>query len=170
MTISGAHEMALSREFDAPVEAVWRAWTEPELVRRWWGPRGFTAPVADMDVRVGGTSLVCMRAPAEYGGQDLYNTWTYTLVAPPERLAFVQAFSDEHGSPVDPGSLGLPPSIPSEVPHVLTFTALGDGRTAFTVIESGYPDADIVAISRSGMEQVLDKLAEALAEDAPAPR
>jgi len=64
------HDLAVTRVLDAPVEEAWRAWTEPERVRRWWGPTGFTSPSADMDVRVGGTSLVCMRAPAEYGGQD----------------------------------------------------------------------------------------------------
>jgi uncharacterized protein YndB with AHSA1/START domain len=156
--------MALTRVFDAPVEAVWRAWTEPDLVKRWWGPESFTAPVAEMDVRVGGTSLVCMRAPAEFGGQDLYNTWTYEAVVPEERLEFVNRFTDQHRTQVDPASLGLPPAIPREVRHVLTFKPLGDDRTEFSVTEYGYPDEEIVAMSRGGMEQVLDKLAAALGD------
>jgi len=59
------------------------------------GPRGFTAPLADMDVREGGTSLVSMRSP---DGHDFYNTWSYEKVVPDQRLEFVSHFADEHGT------------------------------------------------------------------------
>jgi uncharacterized protein YndB with AHSA1/START domain len=153
------HDMVITRAFDAPVERVWRAWTEPEQVMRWWGPTGFTAPVARMDVREGGTSLVAMRSPQ---GQDFYNTWTYRKVEPGRRLEFVSRFADEAGDQRDPAELGLPAEIPGEVPHTLTFTAVGDGRTELTVTEYGYPSAQIADFSRAGMEQVLDKLAVSL--------
>ena len=149
-------DMALARTFDAPVEQVWTAWTDSERVMQWWGPTGFTAPVARMDVREGGTSLVCMRTP---DGHDLYNTWTYRHVVPQERLEFVQHFSDEAGNQLDPAQLGLPPDIPREVPHVITFRALDENRTELTVTESGYSSDQIVEISRAGMEQCLDKMA-----------
>jgi uncharacterized protein YndB with AHSA1/START domain len=162
VTTDTTHEMHLTRTFEAPVDEVWRGWTEDDLVRRWWGPTGFTAPVAEMDVRPGGHSLVCMRAPAEYGGQDTYHTWNYTTVVPGERLEFVQTFVDRDRKPVDPADLGLPAGIPRDVPHVLTFRALDGGRTELTVIESGYPSEELVRLSRGGMEQCLDKLAEAI--------
>ena len=162
MTENATHDMVLTRVFDAPLDAVWRAWTESDRVKQWWGPHGFTAPTAEMDVREGGTSLVCMRAPAEFGGQDLYNTWTYTAVQPGKRLEFVNAFTDENGTPLDPGDLGLPSSIPPRVPHVVTFTALEPARTELTVRESGYTSPDIVEVSRSGMDQCLDKMAALL--------
>ena len=149
------HDMVLTRVFDAPVERVWRAWTEDDQVMQWWGPLGFTAPLARMDVREGGTSLVCMRSP-DLG--DMYNTWTYTAVAPKERLEFVSRFSDEHGTALDPGEMGLP-GVPAEVPHVITFEADGEGTTRLTVREIGYPDPQIVEVSRLGMEQCLDKMA-----------
>ena len=72
-------DVVVTRIFDAPVEEVWKAWSDPEYVKRWWGPAGFTSPSAEMDFRVGGASLVCIRAQAEYGGQDMYHTWTYTM-------------------------------------------------------------------------------------------
>ena len=53
-------DLVVTRVFDAPVEAVWKAWTDAEQVKKWWGPDGFTAPVAKLDFREGGTSLVCM--------------------------------------------------------------------------------------------------------------
>jgi uncharacterized protein YndB with AHSA1/START domain len=48
-------ELVITRVFDAPRELVWNAWTEPERVKRWWGPEGFTAPFCRIDLRVGGT-------------------------------------------------------------------------------------------------------------------
>ncbi len=67
-------DLIVTRVFDAPVELVWKAWTDPEYVMRWWGPDHFTSPSAKIDFREGGTSLVCMRAPEEFGGQDMYST------------------------------------------------------------------------------------------------
>ena len=164
MTTESTHDLVLPRTFDASLDHVWRAWTEDGFVKRWWGPQGFTAPVADMDVREGGTSFVCMRAPAEFGGQDFYNTWTYGRVVPGERLEYVSRFTDAKRTPVDPTALGLPAEIPREVPHVVTFSAVGPDRTEVTVTESGYPSAGIVEGSRMGMAQCLDKMAAIFAE------
>lgn len=156
--------VVVSRVFDAPVEHVWKAWAEPELVKQWWGPTGFTAPVAAIDFREGGRSLVCMRAPAEYGGQDMYNTWTYQRIAPMEQIEFIQHFADKDGNRIDPSSLGLPPDIPAAVRHVITFRDVDETKTEMTVTEFDYPTDEIVAISTMGMEQCLDKMAAALQE------
>ena len=76
-------DLVVTRVVAGPVGQVWQAWTDPEQVRRWWGPTGFTCPLARMDVREGGTSLVAMRSPQ---GQDLYNTWTYRSIVPHQRV------------------------------------------------------------------------------------
>jgi uncharacterized protein YndB with AHSA1/START domain len=153
------HDLTVTRVFDAPVEQVWRAWTEGERVKRWWGPNGFTAPVATMDVREGGRSLVCMRAPKELGSRDMYNTWTYGKVQPRERLEFVLRFTDAAGTPLDPAEMGLPPGIPLEVPHVIVFRSLAPRRTELTISERGYTTAQAHDLSKAGLDQVLDKLA-----------
>lgn len=152
-------DLTISRVFDVPVQQLWQAWIEPELVMRWWGPIGFTCPVANMDVREGGQSLLCMRAPKEFGGQDMYNTWTYTTVVPQQRMEFVFHFSDEHGQRIDPSALGLPPGMPREVRHVVTFEGLGHSKTRLTVTEQGYESDAIVELSKAGMGQCLDKMA-----------
>lgn len=72
-TETKTRDLVVTRVFDAPVERAWKAWSDSEHVKRWWGPEGFTSPVARMDFREGGTSLVCMRSSE---GQDFYNTWT----------------------------------------------------------------------------------------------
>ena len=156
------YNMVLTRTFDAPVARVWKAWSASEDVKQWWGPQGFTCPLAEMDFRDGGTSLVCMRAPAEYGGMELYNTWTYTRIVPMQEIEFIQNFADQDGNPIAPAAAGLPESIPYAVRHVLTFKAAGENATEFTVTEYGYSDEQTVEMSRSGMEQCLDKMAAML--------
>jgi uncharacterized protein YndB with AHSA1/START domain len=156
------HNVVVTRVFNAPVEKVWKAWSEPELVMRWWGPTGFTAPVANMDFREGGTSLVCMRAPKEFGGQDLYNTWTYTKIVPLGMIEFIQNFADKDGNKIEPASVGLPPDIPYEVRHVIIFKSVSDSQTELIITEYGYPNEEIVALSKAGMEQCIDKMAEIL--------
>ena len=150
-------EMSLTRVFDAPVSEVWKYWTEPERVMKWWGPKGFTAPVAKMDVREGRTSFVCMRPPPEYGGQDMCNTWAYKKVVPEQEIEFVMTFSDMNGNRLDPATLGLPVGMPNEVRHVITFRAIGS-KTEITVTEFGYTTEQIVEISRVGLGQCLDKM------------
>ena len=152
-------DVVVTRIFDAPVEEVWKAWSDPAYVTRWWGPTGFTSPSAEMDFRVGGASLVCMRAPAEYGGQDAYHTWTYTSIDPHERIEFVSNFANEDGAHLDPAAMGMPPGVPRDVPHVIDFEAAGDGKTEMIVTEYGYSSAQARDLSQVGMEQCLDKMA-----------
>ena len=114
-------DVVVTRVLGTPVEEAWKAWSDPAYVTRWWGPTGFTSPSAEMDFRVGGASLVCMRAPAEYGGQDMYHTWTYTTIESHERIGFVSNFADKDGTHLDPAALGMPPGVPHDVPHEITF-------------------------------------------------
>ena len=101
-------DLSVTRTFDAPVERVWKQWSESENVMRWWGPKGFTSPLAKIEFREGGVSLVYMRAPKEFGGFDMYNTWTYKKIVPHERIEFVLNFSDKDGNKLDPANIGLP--------------------------------------------------------------
>jgi uncharacterized protein YndB with AHSA1/START domain len=156
-------DVVVTRVFDASVDEVWKYWTDSEKVKKWWGPKGFTAPVAKMDFREGGTSLVCMRAPAEFGGQDMYNTWTYKKIVPMQIIEFILNFADKDGNKLDPAKMGLPPGIPQDVRHVVTFKALGDNKTEMTVTEYGYTLDQAVDLSKAGLEECLDKMAEALA-------
>lgn len=150
---------AVTREVDAPPEAVWEAWADPGLLRRWWGPTGFTCPRAEVDLRVGGTTLVTMQAPAEYGGFQVHNRWTYTVVERPARIEFVSTFADADGAVITPEDAGVPPGVAAEVPHVVDLEPLPGGRTRLTVTERGYSSAEAAEMSRQGQEQCLEKLA-----------
>src|SRR6476469_7360354 len=106
-----------TRPFAPPPSPAWRAWSDPDYVTQWWGPAGFTSPSAQMDFRIGGTSLVCMRAPAEFGGQDMYNTWTYLRIEPMNLIEFDFRFTDATGRSIPP-----PPGVPADVVrHLVTF-------------------------------------------------
>jgi len=155
---SETKDLVVTRTFDASVAEVWKYWAESEGVKKWWGPTGFTAPLARMDFREGGTSLVCMRAP---NGQDFYNTWTYRKIEPLKRIEFILGWADKDGQKIDPVTMGLPPDIPQEVRHVVTFREV-EGKTELTVTEYGYKSDQTLDLSKQGLEQCLDKMATAL--------
>jgi uncharacterized protein YndB with AHSA1/START domain len=154
------HDVVVIRTIGAPQERVWRAWSDADLVMTWWGPEGFMSPMCRMDFREGGTTLVCMRSD---DGSELYNTWTYRSIEPMTRIEFVQRFADKDGNRVTPTELGLPPAIPDEVRHVVSLRAIDEATSELTVHEFGYPNEQIVEVSRAGMEQCLDKMAASLA-------
>ena len=89
-------ELILTRVFDAPRGLVFKVWTEPSHLVRWWGPAGFTTPSCQMDVRPGGAFRLCMRSPE---GRDHWLRGAYREIAPPERLAYTWAWEDENGEP-----------------------------------------------------------------------
>ena len=84
-----ARELTLERVIDASPEKLFRAWTEPELLQKWFCPRPWTVSSAQLDVRPGGTSLVIMRSPE---GQEYPNKGVYLDVVKNERLVFTDAF------------------------------------------------------------------------------
>jgi uncharacterized protein YndB with AHSA1/START domain len=163
-TESQKRDLVITRVFDAPVQQVWNAWSDSKLVRQWWGPTGFTCPVAQMDFREGGTSLVCMRAPKEFGGQDMYNTWTYEKIVPMQRFSYLLRFADQEGHPMDPAQQGLPPAMPKEMRHEVAFKELGQDKTEITVTEYGWPVGQMMEMSKMGLEQCLNKMAALLAK------
>ena len=94
MTVSDAgsgsdRELVLNRLIDAPPEKVFRAWTEPELLKQWFAPLPYTTPVAELDVRPGGANFIVMRGP---DGTDLPNRGVYLEVVENRRLVLTDAF------------------------------------------------------------------------------
>lgn len=83
------HELSLSRFIAVPRQAIWRCWTEPELIKQWFTPRPWTTPVVEMDLRVGGGSHMIFRGPE---GQEFPNDGVYLEIVPNERLVFTDAY------------------------------------------------------------------------------
>jgi len=154
--VAAKQDLVITRIFDAPVELVWKAWSEPESVMRWWGPAGFTSPLAKMDFRVGGTSLVCMQSP-QFG--EMYSTWHYLEIMPLERIEYIHNLADAAGNKLDPAKLGMPPDFPRDQHHTVLFKSLAGGRTELTVIEHDWSPGHMMGLAKMGMEQCLDKMA-----------
>jgi uncharacterized protein YndB with AHSA1/START domain len=93
-----------THELDAPRELVWQCFTDPEHMKEWWGPKGVKVIHSKMDLRVGGTHHYAMQNP---DGSVMWGRQVYREITPPERLVFINSFSDEHGG------LGRHPMAPT---------------------------------------------------------
>ena len=91
-----ARELVVTRLIDAPRRLVFKAWTQPEHVARWWGPKGFATIHCDMDIRVGGAYRFGMRSPQ---GTEHWKRGVYREIVEPERIAFTFAWEGANGSP-----------------------------------------------------------------------
>jgi uncharacterized protein YndB with AHSA1/START domain len=151
-------ELVVSRVFDAPPELVWRAWTNPEHLKRWWGPRDFTAPVCKIDLKVGGRYHWCMRAP---DGKDFWTTGVYREIVPLKRLVYVDSFADAAGNAVPPSVYGFTEDWPAEQLVTVTFAPEGNG-TRMTLRHAGLPGGMHREMAGAGWSQSFDKLAATL--------
>jgi uncharacterized protein YndB with AHSA1/START domain len=96
MHAEATRSLAITRVFDAPPDTVFRAWTDPELARAWWSPRGFTTVSCEMDVRPGGAWRVRLRSPS---GRIHAEEGLFREVSAGERLVFSQVWDDPSGKP-----------------------------------------------------------------------
>ena len=152
--------MVITRVFDAPRELVWKAWTDPNYVMQWWGPRGFTAPVCKMDFRVGGRFLCCMRAP---DGQEFWNGGEYHEIVPHEKIVSSMYFADSEGNKVEPAHYGIEHEAIDDVHDVVTFEDLGNGQTKLTFTGNETMENATKSGQVEGWHQILDKIAEVIA-------
>jgi uncharacterized protein YndB with AHSA1/START domain len=152
--------VSIERKFEAPVERVWMAWTVPDLVMSWWGPKGFTTPFCRISLRIGGSYLICMRSPE---GRDFWTTGFYREIAPLERLVSTDSFADEKGNVVPATAYGMSPKIPLEMLLTVTF-AEKDGKTELALRHDGLPPGNDLRDAGEGWNQSLDKLAAFLNE------
>jgi uncharacterized protein YndB with AHSA1/START domain len=156
----------IERVFDTPREMLWKAWTSPDMVKRWWGPEGFTAPSIKIDFRVGGKYVYSMHGPTgtEFD-KDLYSAGIYKEIIPNEKLVITDYFSDENGNKINPTTVGMNSNMPDEMEVVVRFEDAGNGKTKL-VIEYPKPvsEEQFQAMLKSGMQDgwnsSLNKLAE----------
>jgi len=154
----GKKELFIIRVFDAPRELVWKAWSEPEHFKRWWGPKTFTAPECKLDFRVGGKYLACMRAP---DGKDYWSTGVYREIVPLQRIVYTDNFADEKGKIVPASFYGMPGDFPDETVVTVTFEDLG-GKTRMTLRHAGMPAGKMSELAEQGWNESFDKLSASL--------
>ncbi|KQM35009.1 polyketide cyclase [Agrobacterium tumefaciens] len=122
------HELVLMREIDAPREKIFRAWTDPELLKQWFCPKPWGVSHAELDVRTGGSSVIVMTGP---NGEVVDNRGVYLEVVPNEKIVFTDAFKTAW--------------IPSEKPFmtgIVLLEPLGDGKTKYTAMARHWTEED----------------------------
>ncbi len=157
-TAAKKEDLVVTRILDAPLELVWKAWTEPDQVQRWWGPKYYTSPSCKIDLRVGGKYIFAMQAPADQGGQISYTSGVYQRIVPMQLLEFTQGLSDADGNRIDPQQAGMPADFPKEMRTVVTFKAKGN-MTELTIHEQGWTAGQMYVYALAGTQQQIDKLA-----------
>jgi uncharacterized protein YndB with AHSA1/START domain len=159
-TFNETERMVVTRVLDAPRELVWKAWTGPKYVVQWWGPKGFTAPFCEMDFRVGGKFLLCMRAP---DGQEVWSGGEYFEIVLHEKIVYSMYFADAEGNKVGPAQYGIEHEAMDDAHDVITFEDLGNGQTKLTFIGNESMESAISSGQVEGMNQILDKFAAVVA-------
>jgi len=122
------HELVLMREIDAPREKIFRAWTDPELLKQWFCPKPWGVSHAELDVRSGGSSVIVMNGP---NGEVVDNRGVYLEVVPNEKIVFTDAFKTAW--------------VPSEKPFmtgIVLLEPLGDGKTKYTAMARHWTEED----------------------------
>ena len=136
--MSAERELTLTRLIDAPREKLYRAWTDPHLLKQWFAPLPYTTPVAELDVRPGGSAFIVMRGP---DGKDLPNHGVYLDVVPNRRLVSTDAYTK-----------AWEPSAKPFMTLILTFED-EDGKTRYTARVLHWTVADRETHEKMGFHQ-----------------
>jgi len=132
--------LVIKRTFDAPRDLVWKAWSDPEHAKNWWGPHGFTLPFVEMDQRPGGKWRAQMRGP---DGKDLWQHGVYREIVPPEKTVYTFIWDS---NPDD------------EMLVTVLFAARGD-KTDMTFRQEGFKSQEDKAGHEDGWNQTFDRMA-----------
>ena len=142
----------VERIVPAPIEKVWKLWNDPEAMKKWWGPKDYTAPVIKNDLRVGGTFLLSMKSQK---GDVIWNTGAYKEVVPNSKIVSSLSFSDENGKAIPGSEVPVPGNWPDEVTITVEFKE-ENGKTKIAITEVGIP-LIMKFFGALGWQQQLDK-------------
>ena len=141
-------QLVITRLIDAPRDKLFRAWTEPELIKQWFAPQPWTTPVVQTDVRPGGSTLIVMRGP---DGTEFPNRGVYLEVVANERLVFTDAYTR-----------AWEPSAKPFMTGILTFEKGDSGKTRYTARVLHWSVADREAHEKMGFHQGWGKCTDQL--------
>ncbi len=148
----------IERVFDAPIEDVWKMWTDPELFKKWYGPKGMSVPTAEMDVVVGGTRKICMEMTSPERTMTMWFIGVYKEINSPSRLVYTESICEEDGTIIPAQAMGMPEGHP-DITEVIVELSEADGKTTMTMIHVGVPEG---SAGEGGWTQAFDKLSRHL--------
>lgn len=144
--------VVIERTLAANAELVWKMWTDPDHFKKWYGPKGFSVPVAEFNLTVGGNRLVCMASPDE--SMKMWTTGEHLKIEANQRLVYTESVADENGNVLPPSAMGMPEGYPTTTEVTVNLERLGD-QTKMVLTHAGIP-AD--SPGASGWNQAFDKL------------
>lgn len=145
--------IVIDRVLNLPLNKVWKAWTEPEGFKKWWGPEDYTCPSSEVDFRVGGKYLHCMRSS---NGDEFWSTGVYKEIIPYKKQVFTDSFSDEEGNVIPASAHNMPGEWPLELLITVIFEENGE-KTKLKLQHEGIPD-EMRDDCIKGWNESLDKL------------
>ncbi len=154
-TATSQKPISITRTFNLPAVKLWQARTDPESLKKWWGPKDYTCPHCDIDLKVGGKYLACMRSK---DGKEFWSTGVYKEIVPNKKLVCTDSFSDDKGNVIPASDLNMPGDWPIELQVTVTFEETGE-KTKMHVLQVGIPP-EMYDECILGWEQSLDKLEE----------
>lgn len=144
----------VTRTFRAPVERVWKAWSDPEMAKQWWGPENFSCPEAKIDFRVGGKYLLAMKDPS---GKLTWSTGEYQDIAPLKKIVATDAFSDKDGNMISANDAGMPGEWGDVSIATVEFESVSAEETKMSLVHEGIP-AEMHDDCVKGWDSSFDKL------------
>jgi uncharacterized protein YndB with AHSA1/START domain len=154
-------QVVIERILDGPVDLIWRMWTEPDLFKQWYGPSGATIPVAEMDLRVGGTRRVCMAMETPNGAMQVWFIGEHQEVIAGVRLVYTESMADADGNVLAPAAMGMPDDSPTTTVITVELEDLGE-RTKMVMTHAGIPEDSPGA---AGWQMAFEKLSALVASD-----
>jgi uncharacterized protein YndB with AHSA1/START domain len=158
VTVDGT-VFTMKRELNAPLDRVWEAWADPDILAKWWGPRGWETTIKSFDFTENGVWHYCMKCvdekQGEWFGQESWGKATFKSIQPKNKFVYLDEFSDAEGN------------SNAEMPAIeihMTFEETPDGKTVVTsASDFGSPEA-LKKVMEMGMEQGAKETWDRLAE------
>jgi uncharacterized protein YndB with AHSA1/START domain len=148
----------IRRTFDAPIETVWKMWTDPRLFKQWYGPNTMQVPVAEMYVVIGGRRKICMQMERPDRTMTMWFCGEYKEVQKPTRLVYTESMCDQDGNIISPQAMGMPEGHP-ETTEIIVELSEDNGKTHLKLVHIGVA-AD--SGGAGGWSQAIEKMAAML--------
>jgi uncharacterized protein YndB with AHSA1/START domain len=132
-TASKTQTITIKRVFNLTTDLVWKAWTDSESFKKWWGPKEYSCPACSIDLKPGGKYLACMKAKAD--GKEIWSTGIYRDIILKKKIVYTDSFADSEGNVVDSSYYDMP-GMAIELLVTLDFEEMA-GKTGMTLQHSG---------------------------------
>lgn len=154
MTTTEKTAISIKRTFNLPLKTVWKAWSEVDSFKKWWGPKDYTCPHCTIDFKEGGKFWASMKGP---DGKETWSVGEYQEIVPMEKITYSDSFADNKGKIVPASYYDMPGEWDLALPVTIEFEEVDDDKTRMTLRHEGIP-ADMQEDCTVGWQQCFDKL------------